>query len=384
MENDIEKDQNIIKLANNFTITGVIGGIKPFGSGHINDTYRICNADKNEPDFLLQRINHHIFKDVGALTDNILYVTNHIKNKLRLIPGADIDKQVLTLIKTGNNLFYHKDENGNYWRMYRFMQNTKSYDVVTTTRQAYQGGLAFGNFQTMLEDVDASKLTEIIPDFHNILFRLKQFEQAMSEDKFNRVKDVKPEILFINQHADGMAEIERMGKAGQLPLRVTHNDTKFNNVLLDENDVAQCVIDLDTIMPGYTAFDFGDAVRTIINRAPEDEADLEKIQLNMPLFKAFAEGFLSQTVQYMGAAEIRSLVKGVLLLPYMIGVRFLTDYLNGDVYYKVKFAGHNLQRARAQFQLVKKLEENYAELYAIVMQTVNDNKSSNGTEDLTS
>jgi len=365
------------QVVSQFLIKGGIGAIKPFGSGHINDTYKISNADKSAPDYLLQRINHHIFKDVPGLINNIIYVTNHIKNKLKQVPGADPDKQVLTLIETADGLFYHEDEGGNYWRMYRFMNGTKSYDVVTTTKQAYEGGKAFGNFQTMVADVEVSKLTEIIPDFHNIIFRLKQFDDAQKADTSDRVKDVGNEILFVTERVYGMAEIHRMGKAGKLPLRVTHNDTKFNNVLLDENDVAQCVIDLDTIMPGYTAFDFGDAVRTIINSAPEDEADLEKIQLNIPLFRAFAEGFLSQTVQYMGINEIRSLVKGVYLLPYIMGVRFLTDYLNGDVYYKIKFAEHNLQRARAQFQLIRKLEEHYDEIYAIVLQSVNENKELN-------
>jgi hypothetical protein len=365
------------QVVSQFMIKGGVAAMAPFGSGHINDTYRVINTDKEQPDYLLQRINHHIFKDVPGLTNNIIYVTNHIKNKLKDIPGADPDRQTLTLIATKDNLFYHKDGQGNYWRMYRFMNDTKCYDVVETEKQAYEGGKAFGNFQTMLADVDASKLVEVIPDFHNIVWRLKQLQDALDADSLDRAKEVAVELLFVNERADDMAEIDRMGKAGTLPLRVTHNDTKFNNVLLDKNDVAQCVIDLDTIMPGYTAFDFGDAVRTIINPAPEDEADLDKIQLNMPLYKAFAEGFLGQTIQYMGVTEIRSLVKGVLLLPFIMGVRFLTDHLNGDVYYKIKFAGHNLQRARAQFQLVKKLEENYDELYSIVLQAVNENKELN-------
>lgn len=249
--------------------------------------------------------------------------------------------------------------------------------MVATTQQAYEGGKAFGNFQNMLADVDVSQLTEVIPNFHHILFRLEQMAEALKNNPADRALHVKMELDFVNARAYNMSEIDRLGKTGKLPVRVTHNDTKFNNVLLDSNDFAQCVIDLDTVMPGYTAFDFGDAVRTIINSAPEDEPDLEKITLNMPLFKAFAEGFVSQTVHYMTANEIRSLVKGVLLLPYMIGVRFLTDYLNGDTYFKIKFPKHNLQRARAQFRLVEKLEERYDELYYIILQSVNENKALN-------
>jgi hypothetical protein len=371
-----EKIESIHQIVSEFLIEGEAGEIKPFGSGHINDTYRVYNTAKDKPDYLLQRINHLIFKDVPGLINNIVYVTGHLKNKLKSVPGADPEKEVLTLIPAKNNDYYYHDDSG-YWRMYLFLKDTKSYDVVSTEKQAYEGGKAFGYFQTMLADVNTSKLTKVIPDFHNIYFRLKQFDDALKADTSDRAKHVTAEIDFINARAYDMAEIERMGKADKLPVRVTHNDTKFNNVLLDQHDAAQCVIDMDTIMPGYTAFDFGDAVRTIINSAPEDEPDLDKIVLNIPLFKAFAEGFLSQTVQYMGINEIRSLVKGVYLLPYIMGVRFLTDYLNGDVYYKIKFAEHNLQRARAQFQLVKKLEESYDDIYGIVLQSVNENKALN-------
>ncbi|MEO6521546.1 MAG: aminoglycoside phosphotransferase family protein [Mucilaginibacter sp.] len=374
MENNQDKIDSAKQIVANFLIEGSVGDIKPFGSGHINDTYRVYNNEPDKTDYLLQRVNHNIFKDVPGLINNIAYVTTHIKNKLREVPGADLDKQVLTLIPAKGDLFYHQDVDGNYWRLYLFLKDTKGYDVVKTEQQAAEGGKAFGAFQTMLADVEVSKLIEVIPNFHNIIFRLKNFESALNADVAGRAKNVGLEIAFVNARIDVMSEIDRLGKLGKLPVRVTHNDTKFNNVLLDADDKAQCVIDLDTIMPGYTAFDFGDAVRTIINMAAEDEADVEKIQLNMPLFKAFAEAFLAQTAHYMTVTEIRSLVQGVLLLPYMIGVRFLTDYLSGDVYFKIKYPEHNLVRARAQFQLVRKLEENYDEIYSIVLRSVNDNK----------
>ncbi|EHQ29335.1 phosphotransferase enzyme family protein [Mucilaginibacter paludis] len=377
MENNSDKTKKAHQIVSNFLIGGEVADIKPFGSGHINDTYRVFNSVPNQPDYLLQRVNHHIFKDVPGLINNIAVVTGHVKSQLKNIPGANLDKEVLTLIQAKNGLYYYQDDEGQYWRLYLFLRDTKSYDVVATTQQAYEGGKAFGNFQNMLADVDVSQLTEVIPNFHHILFRLEQMAEALKNNPADRALHVKMELDFVNARAYNMSEIDRLGKTGKLPVRVTHNDTKFNNVLLDSNDFAQCVIDLDTVMPGYTAFDFGDAVRTIINSAPEDEPDLEKITLNMPLFKAFAEGFVSQTVHYMTANEIRSLVKGVLLLPYMIGVRFLTDYLNGDTYFKIKFPKHNLQRARAQFRLVEKLEERYDELYYIILQSVNENKALN-------
>lgn len=371
---DQDKIQSAKQIVANFLIEGGIGDIKTFGSGHINDTYRVYNSEPGKNDYLLQRVNHHIFKDVPGLINNIAYVTAHIRNKLAKLPGSDLDKQVLTLIPANNGLFYYQDADGNYWRAYLFLKDTKSYDVVKTEQQAAEGGKAFGAFQTMLADVEVSKLIEVIPDFHNIRFRLSNFENALKADTAGRAKDVGVELAFVEARIDTMCEIDRLGRAGKLPVRVTHNDTKFNNVLLDANDQAQCVIDLDTIMPGYTAFDFGDAVRTIINMAAEDEPEIEKIQLNIPLFRAFAEAFLAQTVHYMTVTEIRSLVQGVLLLPYMIGVRFLTDYLNGDIYFKTKYPDHNLVRARAQFQLVRKLEENYDEIYHIVLSSVDDNK----------
>lgn len=374
MEINQDKIESAKQIVTSFLIEGGVGDVKPFGSGHINDTYRVYNSEPDKTDYLLQRVNHNIFKDVPGLINNIAYVTAHIKNKLREIPGADVDKQVLTLIPAKGNLFYHLDANGNYWRLYLFLKDTRGYDVVKTEQQAAEGGKAFGSFQTMLADVEVSKLIEVIPNFHNIVFRLNNFEAALKADVAGRAKDVSVELAFVQARVDVMSEIDRLGKSGKLPVRVTHNDTKFNNVLLDANDQAQCVIDLDTIMPGYTAYDFGDAVRTIINMAAEDEADVEKIQLNMPLFKAFAEAFLAQTVHYMTVIEIRSLAQGVLLLPYMIGVRFLTDYLSGDVYFKIKYPEHNLVRARAQFQVVRRLEENYDEIYGIVMRSVNGTK----------
>jgi hypothetical protein len=372
MEIDQDKIASAKQIVNSFLIEGGVRDVTPFGSGHINDTYRVYNNEPDKPDYLLQRVNHHIFKDVPGLINNIVYVTTHIKNKLRNVPGADLNKQVLTLIPTKGDLFYHQDADGNYWRLYIFLKGTKGYDVVKTEQQAAEGGKAFGAFQTMLADVKVSRLIEVIPNFHNIVFRLQNFESALKANVAHRAESVGVEVAFVNARIDVMSDIDRLGKLGKLPVRVTHNDTKFNNVLLNANDEAQCVIDLDTIMPGYTAFDFGDAVRTIINKAAEDEPDIEKIQLNLPLFKAFAQSFLAQTAHYMTATEIRSLVQGVFLLPYMIGVRFLTDYLSGDVYFKTKYSDHNLVRARAQFQLVRKLEECYDEIYSIVLRSVDD------------
>jgi len=366
MEN--KKIKQIVRIISNFKIEGNVKTVQAFGSGHINDTYKVINADREHPDYLLQRVNHEIFRDVSGLMRNIAHVTGHLREKLSKIAGSDPEKEVLTLIPSINGHYFYHDQGGRYWRLYLFLKETRSYDVVTTKTQAYEGGKAFGNFQTLLADLDLDQLTETIPDFHNIRVRLKQFEQALQKNKANRAVYIKDELRFIENREYSMAEIEHLGELGKIPARITHNDTKFNNILFDKNGIAQCVIDLDTVMPGYTAFDFGDAVRTIINPSAEDEPDLEKITLNIPLFKSFTDGFLERTAHQLNEAETSSLAKGVLLLPFIMGVRFLTDYLNGDVYYKVKFSGHNLQRARAQFHLVKQLEQKYPEIYTIILQ----------------
>jgi thiamine kinase-like enzyme len=258
------------------------------------------------------------------------------------------------------------DTAGNYWRMYLFLKDTKSYDLVLTDQQAYEGGKAFGKFQLLLSDLDANLLFETIPDFHNIAMRLDRLNKAVLANVEGRVKEVLPELTFVIERADAMVTILNLGKEGKLPLRITHNDTKFNNILLDMNDHGQCVIDLDTVMPGYVAYDFGDAIRTIINTASEDESDITKVNLNIPLFKAYTEGYFKSAGGFLSDMEVKTLVLGVLLIPYMQGVRFLTDYIEGDVYYKTRFAEHNLQRTRVQFQLLKKLEEQYAVLDQII------------------
>jgi hypothetical protein len=368
MKNHNHAAYNLPAIISNFGISGGVAAILSYGSGHINDTFHLKNTDSNLPDYLLQRINHYVFKNVPGLMQNVQQVITHLKKKLENIPGADADREVLTLVPAGEEQYYYKDEQGNYWRMYHFLKDTNSYSLVETPQQAYQGGKAFGKFQALLSDMDVELLTETIPDFHNIESRLQRFRQALQADPVNRVEGIKPETEFILKRAKAMSAILEAGKAGTLPFRITHNDTKFNNVLLDKNDQAQCVIDLDTVMPGHVAYDFGDAIRTTVNPAPEDEKDLSKITVDIKLFEAFTKGFLEQTGAFLTNTEVQSLPLGALLLPYIQGVRFLTDFIEGDNYFKIHFSEHNLQRARAQFQLVVKLEEKYEDMEKIVQQ----------------
>jgi len=360
-------DKAIEDIVSKFRVEGKLTTARPFGSGHINDTYRVITDTGNN--YLLQKINHFVFKDVSGLMNNLVNVTGHLKEKLKGLLGANPEKQVLTLVENNNNGYYFEDADGNYWRIFLFLNNTKSYDQVLTEKQAFEGGKAFGLFQALLADMDTGLIVDTIPNFHNIEFRLANLDKAIASDSAHRLNKASPEIEFINQRRTDMCRILELGRAGILPERIIHNDTKFNNVLLDEHDHAQCVIDLDTVMPGFVAYDFGDAVRTIINTAPEDEPELDLIKLNVPLFTGYVKGYLKQTAGFLTEAEVNSLISGALLLPYMQGVRFLTDYLNGDIYFKIHSPWHNLQRARAQFQLVKKLEEAEETLNGIILKT---------------
>jgi len=349
--------ENISEVVSNFNCEVDINSLKTYGSGHINDTYFIKNVNSSGCDYLLQRINHHIFKDVPQLTSNMCKVIDHLKDKLLLSGSGNPEKEVMTLVPAKNGLYFYLDSNGDYWRLSYFLKNTKSYDVVETEKQAYEGGKAFGKFQAMLADLPTGILYEVIPDFHHIGRRLEQLNDAIVKDAADRLESVAVELDIIKTYADSMSYFQQPEQITGLPKRVIHNDTKFNNVLLNMKDEAQCVIDLDTVMDGYIAYDFGDAVRTIINTTVEDEADLSKIRLNIPLFNAYTKGYLKEAGQFISNTELNSLFKGVLLLPYMQSVRFLTDYLNGDQYFKIKFEGHNLQRTRAQLQLLKMLDQ---------------------------
>ena len=364
--NNLTTNNNFPDIISHFKTDEGTYNVKPFGSGHINDTFIARHTQNPASVYLLQKINHFVFKDIAGLMGNMISVTNHLKSKIAKLPGGSPNKEVLTLIEGRDGKYYYADEDSNYWRMTSFLENTRSYDLVTTGQQAYQGGMAFGRFQCLLSDLNPDSIVDTIPNFLNIEKRLIDFDNAINNDRVGRLKAALFEVEFLSSRAIGMKDILRLGNAGILPLRITHNDTKFNNILLDENNEVQCVIDLDTVMPGYVAYDFGDAIRTIINTAMEDEPNLDAIQLNIPLFTGFTRGYLNQTHSFLTEAELGSLMSGVLLMPYMQSIRFLTDYLEGDVYYKTSSIEHNLQRAKAQMQLFKLLEDNKKRLTDIV------------------
>lgn len=364
IENNKNQESFRLAIASQFKVNGKPLNIVSFGSGHINDTYKI-STDKGEQKYLLQRINHHVFKNIDHLMSNISLVTNHLHKKTKDENNIDADS-VLTPVSTLDDKLYFKDDNGNYWRVYYLIENAKSYDIVENAHQAKEGGRAFGKFQAMLADLDPKQVYEVIPNFCHIGSRLSDFHIALENNDAKRKDLVKEEIDFIQKREGNMNAILEMAERKEIPLRITHNDTKFNNVLLNDDDQAKCVIDLDTVMPGYVAYDYGDAIRTIINRTAEDEADLAKITLNIPLFKAYTEGYFEQAKNFLTENEVKSLIEGVLLFPYMQAVRFLTDYIQGDTYYKIQHPEHNLQRTRAQIKLVKEIEKHIDELEIII------------------
>lgn len=365
--------ENSILSAEKFKIEGNIVSSVPFGSGHINDTFKIVTDSDKKEQYLLQRINHHVFRNVDGLMDNIERVCLHLKQKLAHLGQEEVAKRTMTLIPTWDGQHYYKDEQGDYWRVFILIPDTRSYDILETTDQAFSGGMAFGQFQKQLSDLDPTSIVEVLPNFHNIEFRMNNLREAIANDRVNRVAEVQDLLDYIFEREDKMRTILELGRANKLPLRITHNDTKFNNVLLDSNDQVQCVIDLDTVMPGYVAYDFGDAIRTIINSAAEDEADLSKIVLNVPLFEAFTAGYLSEAKEFLNETEVESLIHGVHLLPYMQAVRFLTDYIDGDTYYKIAYPEHNLVRTKAQLKLVQELEANHKVLTDILAANLNSN-----------
>lgn len=336
--------------------------VKPLGAGHINDSYKV---DSGGNEYVLQRVNHAIFKNVPELQNNIKRVTTHIREKLEEKGETDIHRKVLNFLPAHDGKLYYEDEDGNFWRMMDFISNSKSYDAINP-ELAYRAGLAFGEFQKMLADLPGDPLHETIPNFHNMEFRLEEFREAVRGNKAGRLLEVDNLIKEIEARAEEMTKPERMHREGILPKRTNHCDTKVNNILFDENDEVLCVVDLDTVMPGYVLSDFGDFMRTGANTGEEDDTNLDNVSIDLDIFEGYTKGYLENAASFLTDTEIENLAFGAKLLTYMQTVRFLTDYLNGDTYYKIKNGKHNLERTLAQFKLLKSMEENFDEMQQIV------------------
>lgn len=352
-----------------FSAEGTPESVSVIGSGHINDSYLVTTTPDAAPDYVLQRINHQIFKNIPGLMNNIDVVTRHMREGRNMLVEPGDGMQVLELVPTKEGNLYQRDRQGNFWRLYHHIPGSHSFDRVPGPGFAYEGGRAFGNFLRLTTGVDPTSLAMTIPRFHDITWRLEQFEDAIQHDIAGHVSGIPDEIRFVRERAQEMHTIQRLMDSGQLPVRVTHNDTKFNNILFDRENRAVCIVDLDTVMPGTVLYDFGDAIRTGANTASEDEPDLDKVDLDLDLFEAYAKGFLDAAGSSLTPVEVDHLAFSAKFMTFLIGLRFLTDYINGDTYYKIHHPGHNLQRARAQFRLLENMESKFDRMREIVCET---------------
>ena len=363
-----EDNMNYIELvANKFAINGEIELYVPYGNGHINDTYLIgTRVNGGQLKYILQKINKNVFKNPPRLMDNFARVTEYLASVIAE-NGGDPARQTLNIVPAIDGKVYYQSPDGDYWRMLTFISDSMCYDRVEKPEQFYESAVAFGNFQYMLRDFPADTLYETIPNFHNTPDRYRQLCEAVEADKFGRLAEVTAEVEFVRAREEFIGTLEREHMAGRLPLRVTHNDTKLNNILFDSNTKKPiCVVDLDTIMPGYSVNDFGDSIRFGATTAAEDEIDLSLVNFDIELYELYVKGFIEGANGGLTEGEIDMLPTAAIMMTLECGMRFLTDYLSGDTYFKTSRRGHNLDRARNQFKLVSDMEASFDKMCDII------------------
>jgi hypothetical protein len=365
---DPHVQQLVSGIGNRFAVQGEFMLGEEIDSGHINSTYRATYRLPNgaEQRYIFQAINRNVFKDPYAVMNNVERVTRHINSRvLRL--KKDLGGQTLNLFPARAGGSWIEDEQGSVWRCYNHIEGCVTYDVVENTRQAYQAARAFGSFQDLVSDLDAASISATIPDFHHTRKRFARLMEVAAADPLGRLDSVRKEFEFIRSRENLVGILLDLVDAGKIPVRVTHNDTKINNVMIDAaSDEAVCVIDLDTVMPGLALYDFGDLVRSATSPAAEDEKDLSKVEMQMPMFEALVEGYLHAAGDFINDTEIEHLAHAGKLMTLEVGIRFLTDHLEGDVYFKIHRPGHNLDRCRTQLQLVECIETREDEMNAFV------------------
>jgi hypothetical protein len=363
----IMEDLEIKDIACQFQIDGEFIEARPHGAGHINDTYLgSYQTSRGAQRFVHQRINHNVFKQPEKLMENIERVTGYARQRI-IQSGGDPERETLTLVPTRDGKSFYKTAEGEYWRTYVFINGARTYEIVEDLRHVYSAAKAFGNFQKLLDSLPGERLHETIPGFHHTRRRFDTFRQAVENDAANRAKTIRSEINFyLKREAIASLVIARL-ESGQLPERITHNDTKLNNVLIDNlTGDGVCVIDLDTMMPGSALYDFGDLVRMGTATAPEDEPDLSKVGVDLNMFTWLARGYLDATRDFLTAQEVDLLAYAGQLITFEQGIRFLSDYLNGDIYYKIHHPEHNLERTRTQLKMLKEMEAKQDEMEAII------------------
>jgi hypothetical protein len=360
--------QHIIDISTKFQLNEECSYAEIHRSGHIHITYLLgTDGSASFPQYILQKVNNRVFPYPDQLAKNIKLVTKHMRQKA-ISNGRDPLRAALTMIPTLDQKFIHYQGNGDsIWRMFEFIPGTRTYEEAQNSQQVYQAGLAMGDFLCLLEDFPAEDLVETIPDFHNTPLRFSVFGNTLNEDPVGRVKGVKSEIDFVIARQSEMSQLVEMLASGELPLRVTHNDTKISNVLFDEKTgEAVCMIDLDTVMPGTLLYDFGDAARTMTNTAAEDEPNLSLVDFNLDYFEQLARGFIQNTSGILTAQELSLLSFSAILMTLECGMRFLDDYLKGDVYFSTSRKNHNLDRARVQFRLIERMEQHLDLMHGVI------------------
>jgi Ser/Thr protein kinase RdoA (MazF antagonist) len=356
------------EIAPFFDVPGTFLDAARYGNGHINDTFACrWRQDGRTRRYILQRLNRHVFADPPGLMENVARVTRHLRRKRAGVPGADPNRDGLTLVPTRAGGLFHRDDQGDFWRAYLFIEDTETHDVCTSASQAYEAARAFGQFQRLLADLPGGPLHATIPFFHHAPRRLEALERAVAEDRAGRVAGVACEIEFARRRRDFAGVVTQGLDSGALTERVTHNDTKLNNILMDrQTGGAVCVIDLDTVMTGSVLYDFGDMVRSCARQSREDEPDPENVGVNLDVFSALVTGYLEVAGDFLTPAEIELLAASGRLMAFTLGVRFLTDYLEGDVYFRQKRPGQNLDRVRVHFKLVSEMEALTPQMEAMV------------------
>lgn len=364
------ENRDLLEICDGFGITAKISNAVQIKTGHINSTYRVETEDGKQ--YMIQRINTFVFKNPDELMENVASVTHFLRKRIKE-SGDDPERETLRFLKAADGKSYITLENGSTWRGYVYMDNSFTVNETEDTEVLKSAGVAFGRFMKRLNSFPAKELHETIADFHNTPKRYVDFLESVEKDAVGRKETCLDDIKFVTVRKDDMSILMHLYEDGKIPTRVTHNDTKLNNVLFDTNTKeAFCVIDLDTVMPGMSLYDFGDSMRSGANSAKEDEADLDKVHLNLDLFESYTEGFLSETLQCLTKAEIEYLPFSVKLMTLECGMRFLKDYLDGDEYFKTDYPEHNLVRARNQFKLVVDTEEKLDEMTQIVKRIIAD------------
>lgn len=355
--------ETLSKIGNVFAFEGTVKEIRPLGEGLINDTFFV-ETEGDSPNYILQRKNKSIFQNVPAMMDNIYKVTNHLKKKITE-QGGDPLREALTVTPTVDGKLYYEDAENEYWAACLFIEDTITYQYADSPELAAQGGKGIGKFQAMLSDMK-EPLADILPGFHNMRFRFRQWDEVLAKDPVGRKSQVQEEISWIESHRKEMLDFWAKAENGEIPTRVTHNDTKISNILFDEKGNVLCVIDLDTVLSSICLNDYGDAIRSYANAGKEDDENLDNVYIKMNIFEGYTTGYLSETKVFLTPAEIENLAFSAKYITFEQVLRFLMDYIDGDNYYKVKDETHNLVRTRAQYKLLQSIENNYGQMCDIV------------------